>query len=88
MIISKFARKTINRTDKSTAIKLNKALTNIQNSVGPIEPLKPIRRGMESDLYRYKMEHYRIIFKKTPNELIIKSITTKTNTKFLRTGCK
>ena len=88
MIISKFARKTINRTDKSTAIKLNKALTNIQNSVGSIEPLKPIRRGMESDLYRYKMEHYRIIFKKTPNELIIKSITTKTNTKFLRTGCK
>ena len=88
MIISKFAKKTINRIDKQTAIKLNKALTNIQNGIGPIEPLKRIRKGMESDLYRYKMEHYRIIFKKTPNELIIKSITTKTNTKFLRTGCK
>ena len=88
MIISKFARKTINKTDKPTAIKLNNALTNIQNNIGPIEPLKPIRRGMESDLYRYKMEHYRIIFKKTSNELVIKSITTKTNTKFLRTGCK
>lgn len=88
MIISKFARKTINKIDKRTAIKLNKALTNIQNNIGPIEPLKPIQRGMESNLYRYKMEHYRIIFKKTSNELVIKSITTKTNTKFLRTGCK
>ena len=88
MIISKLAKKTINRIDKRTAAKLNKALTNIQNNIGPIEPLKPIRKGMESDLYRYKMEHYRIIFKKTPNELVIKSITTKTNTKFLRTGCK
>ena len=88
MIISKVARKTINKTDKPTAIKLSKALTNIQNNVGPIEPLKILRRGMENDLYRYKMEHYRIIFKKTSNELVIKSITTKTNTKFLRTGCK
>lgn len=88
MIISKLARKTINKIDKATVIKLNKALINIQNNVGPIEPLKSIRRGMESDLYRYKMEHYRIIFKKTSNELVIKSITTKTNTKFLRTGCK
>lgn len=88
MIISKVARKTINKTDKPTAIKLSKALANIQNNVGPIEPLKILRRGMENDLYRYKMEHYRIIFKKTSNELVIKSITTKTNTKFLRTGCK
>ena len=88
MVISKFARKTINKLDKSTAIKLHKALTNIQNNVGPITPLKQLRKGMESDLYRYKMEHYRIIFRRTSNELVIKSITTKTNTKLLRTGCK
>ena len=87
MVISKSAQKVINKADKPTAIKIQKALTNIQNGVG-IEPLKQIQRGMESDLYRYKMEHYRIIFKKTPNELIIKSITTKSNTKFRRTGCK
>ena len=87
MVISKSAQKVINKADKPTAAKIQKALTNIQNNVG-IEPLKRIQRGMESDLYRYKMEHYRIIFKKTPNELTIKSITTKSNTKFRRTGCK
>ena len=88
MVISKSAQKVINKADKPTAVKLNKALNNIQNGYGHIEPLKQIQRGMESDLYRYKMDHYRIIFKKTPNELTIKSITTKSNTKFRRTGCK
>lgn len=88
MIISKCAQKTLNRVDKPTAVKLNKALTNICNGFGYIEPLKQIQKGMEADLFRYKMEHYRIIFKKNPHELIIKSITTKSNTKFRRTGCK
>lgn len=88
MIISKCAQKTINKVDKPTSLKLNKALTNIQNGNGYIEPLKPIHRGMETDLFRYKMEHYRIIFKRNAHGIMIKSITTKSDTKFLRTGCK
>ena len=88
MILSKSAKKVINKIDKATAIKLNKAFVNIQNNIGQIEPLKPIRRGMETDLYRYKMEHYRIIFKRTSNELVVKTIIAKTNAKFRRTGCK
>ena len=64
MVISKSAQKVLNKADKPTAMKLNKALNNIQNNVGHIEPLKQIQRGMEDDLFRYKMEHYRIIFKK------------------------
>ena len=88
MTVSKSAQKVLNRADKPTAMKLKKALDNIQNNYGHIEPLKQIQKGMEDNLYRYKMEHYRIIFKKTPNELVIKSITTKSNTKFRRTGCK
>ena len=87
MVIAKAAQKVLDKADKPTAKKLNKALTNIQNNTGHIEPLKQIQRGMEDDLYRYKMEHYRIIFKRTPGELTIKSITTKSNTKFRRTGC-
>ena len=87
MIISKSAQKVLNKVDKPTATKLNKALINIQNNTGYIEPLKQIQRGMEDNLYRYKMEHYRIIFKRTPKELTIKSITTKSNTKLRRTGC-
>ena len=88
MTVSKSAQKVLNKADKPTAMKLKKALENIQNGYGHIEPLKQIQKGMEDNLYRYKMDHYRIIFKKTPNELVIKSITTKSNTKFRRTGCK
>ena len=87
MIISKSVQKVLNKADKPTVTKFNRALTNIQNNTGYIEPLKRIQRGMEDNLYRYKMEHYRIIFQRTPKELIIKSITTKSNTKFRRTGC-
>ena len=88
MVISKSAQKVLNKADKPTAMKLNKALNNIQNNAGHIEPLKQIQKGMEDNLYRYKMDHYRIIFKRTSKELTIKSITTKSNTKFRRTGCK
>ena len=88
MIISKSAQKTINRADKSATLKINKALVNIECNVGCIEPLKQLQKGMGDNLYRYKMEHYRIIFQKTSSELVIKSITTKSNTKLRRTGCK
>lgn len=87
MIVSKFALKTIRKVDRPTAAKFNKALINIQNNVGYIEHLTPIKKGMETNLYRYKMEHYRIIFSRTSSEIVIKSITTKSDTKFLRTGC-
>ena len=86
MIISKSAQKVIDRADKPTQAKLNKALAKIECGEGYIEPLKNIKRGMEDDLFRYKMEHYRIIFKRKP-ELTIKSIGTKNATTFKRTGC-
>jgi mRNA-degrading endonuclease RelE of RelBE toxin-antitoxin system len=85
MIIAKAAQKVIDRADKPTQAKLNKALAKIECGEGYIEPLKNIKRGMEDDLFRYKMEHYRIIFKRNP--LTIKSIGTKNATTFKRTGC-
>ena len=89
VILSKSAQKTINKVDRPTAIKLKKAFINIDNGKGYIEPFKPIDKHRDTDnLYRYKMNHYRIIFKKTVDDCIIKSITTKTNTKFRRTGCR
>lgn len=87
MIISKSAQKVIDRADKPTQAKLNKALAKIEYGEGYIEPLKTIKKGMEDNLFRYKMEHYRIIFKRTPGEITIKSIGTKNDTKFKRTGC-
>ena len=88
MVIAKPAQKVLDKADKATVVKLNKALVKIQHNEGHIEPLKKIQKGMEDDLYSFKMELYRIIFKRTPSELTIKSITTKSNTKFNTTGCK
>ena len=51
MVVAKAAQKVLDRADKPTVKKLNKALTNIENNVGHIEPLKQIQRGMEDDLY-------------------------------------
>lgn len=86
VVLSKDAQKTITRVDKKTAMKLQIAITKIENGAGHITKLKPIKKGMSDNLYRLKMEHYRIIFERS-NDIIIKSITTKTNTKFKRTGC-
>ena len=86
MIILKSAQKFLEKTDKATRKKLEKALNKIQNNQVNIEPLKQIKKGMESGLYRYKMEHYRIIFKKEA-DITIKFIGTKNDTKFRRTGC-
>ena len=86
VILSKDVQKTIARADKKTAIKFQTAITKIENGTGDIIKLKPIKKGMGDNLYRLKMEHYRIIFERSHN-IVIKSITTKTNTKFKRTGC-
>ena len=86
MIISKSAKKVLSKVDKPTAEKLYRAIDKIACGEGDIIHLKPIQKGMSDNLYRLKMEHYRIIFEKTHN-ITIKSITTKTNTKFHRTGC-
>ena len=86
MIISKSAQKVIDRADKPTQAKLNKALAKIECGEGYIEPLKNIKRGMEDDLFRYKMEHYRIIFERGEH-IKIRSITTKSNTKYKTTKC-
>lgn len=86
VVLSKDAQKTISKVDKKTAMKLQTAITKIENGTGDIIKLKPIKKGMSDNLYRLKMEHYRVIFERD-SDIVIKSITTKTNTKFKRTGC-
>lgn len=85
-ILSKQAQKTIQRADKTTANRLRKHIERIERNEGDIVKLKLTRGGMKEELYRYKIDHYRIIFKRE-QDLIIQSITTKTNTKFRNTKC-
>ena len=85
-ILLKQAQKTIQRADKTTANRLRKHIERIERNEGDIVKLKLTRGGMKEELYRYKIDHYRIIFKRE-QDLIIQSITTKTNTKFRNTRC-
>jgi mRNA-degrading endonuclease RelE of RelBE toxin-antitoxin system len=85
-ILSKQAQKTIQKADKTTATRLRKHIERIERNEGDIVKLKLTRGGMKEELYRYKIEHYRIIFKRE-RDLVIQSITTKTNTKFRNTKC-
>ena len=86
VILSKQAQKTIQKTDKKTAKRLQEHISKIERGEGDIIKLKMCRGGMKEELYRYKTEHYRFLFKKE-NDLVIQSITTKTNTKFRNTKC-
>lgn len=87
MVISKTANRFLSKADKATVKKIEKALGNIEKNEGYIEPLKKLQPGMKDHLYRYKMEHYRIIFQRTPSEIVIKEIGTKNDMKMRRNGC-
>jgi mRNA-degrading endonuclease RelE of RelBE toxin-antitoxin system len=87
MVISKVANRFLSKADKATVKKMEKALGNIEKNEGHIEPLKKLQPGMKDHLYRYKMEHYRIIFQRTSSEIVIKEIGTKNDMKMRRNGC-
>jgi mRNA-degrading endonuclease RelE of RelBE toxin-antitoxin system len=87
MVISKVANRFLSKADKATIKKMEKALGNIEKNEGYIEPLKKLQPDMNDHLYRYKMEHYRIIFQRTSSGIVIKEIGTKNNMKMRRNGC-
>lgn len=87
MVISKVANRFLAKADKATIKKVEKALGNIEKNEGYIEPLKKLQPGMKDNLYRYKMEHYRIIFQRTSSGIVIKEIGTKNDMKMRRNGC-
>jgi mRNA-degrading endonuclease RelE of RelBE toxin-antitoxin system len=87
MVISKVANRFLSKADKATVKKMEKALGNIEKNEGYIEPLKKLQPGMGNHLYRYKMEHYRIIFERTSSGIVIKEIGTKNDMKMRRNGC-
>jgi mRNA-degrading endonuclease RelE of RelBE toxin-antitoxin system len=87
MVISKVANKFLSKADKATVKKMEKAFGHIKKNEGYIEPLKKLQSCVKDDLYRYKMEHYRIIFQRTSSGIVIKEIGTKNDMKMRRNGC-
>lgn len=78
--LEKQPEKYLASVDDKTRAKLNKALNNIQNLEGNIVKLKGT-----GNLFRYKLEHYRIIFRYDGKQIIIVvAINTRTNIKYRR----
>ena len=77
--LKKQAQKYLDSVDEPTRRKLYKALDELTQLRGDIRPLKGPK-----NLYRYKIQHYRIIFEWVKGALVILviSINTRTNTKY------
>jgi len=79
--LKKKAQKYLDSVDTNTQEKLYKALDRLSRLEGDIVPLKGTKNG-----YRYKIEHYRILFEWNKGEIIITviEINTRTNIKYRR----
>ena len=76
--LKKQPQKYLAKVDEATRRKLKSGIEEIREFRGDIKRL----RGMEN-MYRYKIEHYRILFQYSGEEIIIvDTINTRTNIKY------
>lgn len=86
VVLAKDAQKYYNKVDTNTRKKLDKCMNKI--SLGDGTPLLEINRHRDMDnLYRLKIEHYGIIFRKANGYATILVIDTKSNIRHRKTGC-
>ena len=77
--LKKQAQKYLDSVDEPTRKKLYKALEKLAYLEGDIRPLK----GLQNQ-YRFKIQHYRILFEWVKGEIVITviEINTRTNIKY------
>ena len=77
--LKKQAQKYLDSVDEPTRKKIYKALDQLAQLKGDIKPLK----GTQNQ-YRYKIQHYRILFEWIKGEIVITviEINTRTNIKY------
>ena len=77
--LKKQAQKYLDSVDEPTRKKLYKALNQLAQLDGDIRPIK----GTQNQ-YRYKIQHYRILFEWIKGEIVITviEINTRTNMKY------
>lgn len=79
IILKKQPQKYLASVDARTRARLNRALDGLSRLEGDIVPIKGA-----PNKYRYKVDHYRIIFERIKGQLIITviEINTRTNIKY------
>ena len=77
--LKKQAQKYLDSADEPTRKKLYKALDQLSQLRGDIKPLKGFQ-----NLYRFKIQHYRILFEWIKGAIVITviEINTRTNIKY------
>ena len=82
IVLRKQPQKYLASVDAKTRQKLNRALNGLKELEGDI-----VKLAGKKDLYRLKIEHYRIIFAYSGGEIIVvETIDTRTNIKYRRYG--
>ena len=80
LVLKKQPRKYLASVDRNTREKLNHALDDLKELNGDI-----VKLAGKKNLYRLKIEHYRIIFSYSGGRIIIvEAIDTRTNVKYRR----
>ena len=78
--LEKQPRKHLASVDANTRIKFYRALDKLKNLEGNI-----VRLSGSNDLFRMKIDHYRILFRYTRGQIIVvETINTRTNIKYRR----
>ena len=79
IVLKKQPRKYLQAVDAKTRKKLEAALEELSRLEGDIVPIRGVK-----NMYRYKIDHYRIIFERIKGDLVITviEINTRTNIKY------
>lgn len=78
--LKKQPRKYLASVDANTRAKLYRALGKLKNLEGNI-----VRLSGSNDLFRMKIDHYRILFRYSGGQIIVvETINTRTNIKYRR----
>ena len=79
IVLKKQPRKYLQAVDSKTRRKLEAALEELSRLEGDIVPIRGVK-----NMYRYKIDHYRILFERIKGELVITviEINTRTNIKY------
>lgn len=79
LILSKQAKKYLNKVDTATYAKLDRALEELKELRGDIKHIEGTK-----NMFRYKIPHYRILFKwdKGSVVIVVIEINTRTNIKY------
>lgn len=86
IILSKSAKKFYDKANEKTKRNLERTFLTLSSDVD--DKIKNVdRKRDQSNTYRRRLGHYRVVYQKQGDILLITHLDTKTNFKYKKTGC-